>query len=34
MEQQKTKVVEELGSKLEELDCLFLADFSGMNVAR
>ncbi|MHB8109110.1 MAG: 50S ribosomal protein L10 [Syntrophorhabdaceae bacterium] len=32
--QKKTKVVEELGSKLKELDCLFLADFSGMNVSQ
>lgn len=32
--QKKAKVVEELGSKLKELDCLFLADFSGMNVAQ
>jgi len=32
--QKKTEVVEELGSKLRELDCLFLADYSGMNVAQ
>ena len=32
--QKKTQVVEELGSKLKELDCLFLADYSGMNVAQ
>ena len=32
--QKKVKVVEELGSKLKELDCLFLADYSGMNVAQ
>jgi len=32
--QKKEKVVQELGSKLKELDCLFLADYSGMNVAQ
>jgi len=32
--QKKEKVVEELGSKLKELGCLFLADYSGMNVAQ
>ncbi|HOW54629.1 MAG TPA: 50S ribosomal protein L10 [Syntrophorhabdaceae bacterium] len=32
--QKKEKVVEELGSRLKELDCLFLADYSGMNVAQ
>ncbi len=32
--QKKLKVVEELGSRLKEVDCLFLADYSGMNVAQ
>lgn len=32
--QKKKKVVEELGSRLKEIDCMFLADYSGMNVAQ
>jgi large subunit ribosomal protein L10 len=32
--QKKKKVVEELGSKLRELDYLFLAEYSGMTVAQ
>jgi large subunit ribosomal protein L10 len=32
--QKKEKVVEELGSKLSELDYLFLAEYSGMTVAQ
>lgn len=32
--QKKEKVVEELGSKLRELDYLFLAEYSGMTVAQ
>lgn len=32
--QKKTQVVEELGSKLRDLDYLFLAEYSGMSVAQ